>query len=230
MQITYTKIYCFPNRVVTLHALCTSLPAHVGMAATVNQFKHEFDQYFTDSKQKYHFESDIYDFFSPHAFIPSSTIIDTWAEIEVNHLAALSIIPWATRESQKIVVRGAYFGENGVMWNFGKWPSWFSSSAWGPCMGLLFFVFLNMGPYGRKNFKHLLWKYITDSLQKLHAYFKGGSQPKLYKDWWNVKFWIFANFFFFFVNIGPYGRKKNFRQHLVWKYTRDLLPQIQAYS
>ncbi len=44
-----------------------SLPAYVVMAATVNQFKHEFDQYFTYSKQKYHFESDIYEyFFLPH--------------------------------------------------------------------------------------------------------------------------------------------------------------------
>ncbi len=30
------------------------------LVATVNQFKHEFDQYFTERKQKYHFESDSY--------------------------------------------------------------------------------------------------------------------------------------------------------------------------
>ncbi len=36
-------------------------------------------------------------------------------------------------------------------------------------------------------------------------------------------------FFFFFVNMGPYGRR-NFKRHLVWKYTRDLLPKIQVYS
>ncbi len=36
----------------------------------------------------------------------------------------------------------------------------------------LFFRFVNMGPYGRKHFKrHLLWKYVTDSFPKIHAYF-----------------------------------------------------------
>ena len=34
----------------------------------------------------------------------------------------------------------------------------------------IFFLFINMGPYGRKTSKrHLIWKYITDSLQKIYA-------------------------------------------------------------
>ncbi len=40
--------YCFSNRAVTLW---NSLPTHVVMGTTVNQFKHEFDEYFTDCKQ-----------------------------------------------------------------------------------------------------------------------------------------------------------------------------------
>ena len=53
--------YCFPNRVVHVVTLWNSISTHVVMATTVNQFKHEFDQYFTDSKQKYNFESYIYE-------------------------------------------------------------------------------------------------------------------------------------------------------------------------
>ncbi len=39
---------------------------------------------------------------------------------------------------------------------------------------------------------------------KNHAYSWGGSLPKLPKDVWNFKFWIFAIFFFIFANMGPY--------------------------
>ncbi len=79
--------------------------------------------------------------------------------------------------------------ERQYMWNFGKWPSWFSSRSSRP-MGLLFLFFkilhfwLNMWPYVRKNFKrHLLWKYITDSLKKKKScIFLGRVCIKLYKN------------------------------------------------
>ena len=45
----------------------------------------------------------------------------------------------------------------------------------------------------------------------------------------NVKFWIFANFFVVFVNMGPYA-SKSFRRHLLWKNTPNLLPKIHVYS
>ncbi len=45
----------------------------------------------------------------------------------------------------------------------------------------------------------------------------------------NFKLWSFLRFFFVFVNIGPYGRK-NFKRHLLWKYTLDSLPKNHAYS
>ncbi len=68
---------------MNMYALCNSLPAHVVMIASVNQFKHEFEQYFRDSNQKYHFENDIYEyfFFPPHDLIASSTIIHLSIEV-----------------------------------------------------------------------------------------------------------------------------------------------------
>ncbi len=88
---------------------------------------------------------------------------------------------------------------------------------------IFFFVFVNMGPYGRKKVKrHLLWKYITDSLTWDHmgektsndiliestqqicpppqilAYSWEGSLPKLCKELWNFKFWIFWSFLVLF--------------------------------
>ena len=66
------------------------------------------------------------------------------------------------------------------------------------------FVLVSMGPYGSKHFKPHQWKYISHSLPPNHAYFWGGSLPKLCKELWNFKLWFF---FFVFVNLGPYGTK-----------------------
>ncbi len=49
------------------------------------------------------------------------------------------------------------------MWNFNKWPSWFSSRSSRP-MGFLFFVFLNMGP-NRKKTSNI----SSESTQQIHS-------------------------------------------------------------
>ena len=96
-----------------------------------------------------------------------------------------------------------------------------------------FFVFVNIGPYGINNFKrHLLWKDIAHSVPKIHTYVQGGSLPKLYKHWRNFKLWIFAIFFLFFflfVNMGQYGRKK-LQTTSFLKVHKRFAPKIQAYS
>ena len=61
------------------------------------------------------------------------------------------------------------------------------------------FVFVNMGPYGRKYFKRHLWKYITDSLPNIHAYSEEGSLPKCIKNCEISNFGFLATFFFFFL-------------------------------
>ncbi len=71
-----------------------------------------------------------------------------------------------------------------------------------------FFVFVKIGPYGTKNFKwHFLWKYAPDALPKNHAYSWGGSLPKLFKELWNLKFWIFAKYFSFSLTWDNMGVK-----------------------
>ena len=132
-------------------------------------------------------------------------------------------------------------------WIFCQWPSWFSSRASRP-MGLLFSVFQNFAFLIFYDFFFIcinmdgtIWekKFQTTSPLILHNRFTpknscillGGSLSTLYKDWSNFKFgfFFFANFSFILINMGPHGRKK-FKRHLVWKYTTDLLPKIQAYS
>ncbi len=63
-----------------------------------------------------------------------------------------------------------------------------------------FFVFINMGLYGRKNFKrHLLWKCTTDLLPKFMRTARKGLYQSCIKELWNFKFWIFGNFFCSFL-------------------------------
>ncbi len=60
-----------------------------------------------------------------------------------------------------------------------------------------FLIFVYMGAYGRKKFKRpLLWKYTTDSFLKImHTHSE--CLPKLFKELWHSKFWIFDNLIFF---------------------------------
>ena len=65
----------------------------------------------------------------------------------------------------------------------------------------LFFVFVNISTiiYGSKNFKRLL--------PKNHAYFRGGSLLKLFKELWNLKFWILNKYFSFSLTWDHMGVK-----------------------
>ncbi len=63
-----------------------------------------------------------------------------------------------------------------------------------------YFAYLNMGPCGNKNFKrHLLWRNTPDLLPKIHVHFLGVSLPKLLKELWNLKFWIWGIFCLVFL-------------------------------
>ncbi len=69
-----------------------------------------------------------------------------------------------------------------------------------------FFVFVNIGPYGSKNFKwHLHWKYAPDSPPKHHAHSWEGSLPKLFKELRNLTFWIFDKYFSFSLTCDHMG-------------------------
>ncbi len=59
---------------------------------------------------------------------------------------------------------------------------------------------------GEKNFKRHILSESTHLIRSRNAWILPGRfLPKLYKDSQNFKFWIFA--IFFFVNMGPYGKK-----------------------
>ena len=96
------------------------------------------------------------------------------------------------------------------------------------CFTIRFFFF-NMGPDGRRNFKwHLLWKYIIDSLQNFMHTCKEGLYQSCIKIG-KISNFGFSQFFSFSLTWNHVG-EKNFKRHLVWKYTRDLRPKNQAYS
>ena len=67
----------------------------------------------------------------------------------------------------------------------------------------ILFVFVNMGPYGSKNFKTLLLLQIAAECFQTSPEFYS---QKYVWDFWNYKNWNFNDFFFFvFVNMGPNG-------------------------
>ena len=76
-----------------------------------------------------------------------------------------------------------------------------------------FFVFVNIRPYGRKKLKrHLRRKYTSHSLQKIMHTSRKGLYQSCSR---NCEFQSgFLPFFFFFINMGPYGAK-NFKRYLL---------------
>ncbi len=75
----------------------------------------------------------------------------------------------------------------------------------------IFFAFVNMAPYGSKNFKTLLLQITFESFQNLFWIFFSVVHTR-------VLFWIFENLslrfltiFFLSVNTGPYGSKTSKR-------------------
>ncbi len=88
----------------------------------------------------------------------------------------------------------------GRFWNF--WQFFFLR---------IFFAFVNMAPYGSKNFKTLLLQITFESFQNLFWIFFSVVHTR-------VLFWIFENLslrfltiFFLSVNTGPYGSKTSKR-------------------
>ncbi len=76
---------------------------------------------------------------------------------------------------------------------------------WASCLGI-FFVFVNMGPYGSQNFKTLLLTQI--SFESFQIFSEISSQWSWQKYWFGfLKFWVFdfSGILFVFFNMGPYG-------------------------
>ncbi len=94
-----------------------------------------------------------------------------------------------------------------------------------------FFVFVNMGPYRRKNFKrHLLWKYITDLLQNIMHTSREGLYQSCIK-FGEISNFVFLHFFFFFfvfVNMGPY--EKNFPSDILSESPQQICSQKWVHS
>ncbi len=75
----------------------------------------------------------------------------------------------------------------------------------------IFFVFLNMGPYGRGNFKTLLLLQIAaERFQIFLNFLPNGPHKSTFWDFWNFENWNFNDFFFVSVNMGPY-ESSNFK-------------------
>ncbi len=91
------------------------------------------------------------------------------------------------------------------------------------------FVFANIGSHWRKNFQmtsHL--KEHNRITPRNHVYYSGGSLQNCQRIE-NFQILDSCHFFFFFVNIEPYG-KKSFKRHLLWMCTPDLFSIIHVHS
>ncbi len=91
-----------------------------------------------------------------------------------------------------------------------------------------FFVLVNMGPYGRENFKwHLLWNYITDSLQKkpVHTSKEGLQQVCINFKIGEISNFGFCQFVFVFVNIGPYNMRDKTSNDILSENTQQICSQ-----
>ena len=89
--------------------------------------------------------------------------------------------------------------------------------------------FVNMGPYGRKKSNDISSesKHHIHS-QKIMRTSRKGLYQSCSKHCEISNFGFFCQFFFVFVNMGPY-RGKSFKRHLL-NNTPDLCPKIHVYS
>ncbi len=72
----------------------------------------------------------------------------------------------------------------------------------------IFFVFVNMGPYGSKNFKTLLLLQITaESFQTFPEFSSQWSSQNYIWDFWNFENWNFNEFYLFSLTWDPMGVK-----------------------
>ena len=90
----------------------------------------------------------------------------------------------------------------------------------------IFFVFVNIGPYGRKKFQTTspLKARIRFTPQKNRHTPGEGLFQSCSK---NCEIWNFGFLLTLFANMGPYG-SKSFKGHLLWNYAPDLLPKISC--
>ncbi len=72
----------------------------------------------------------------------------------------------------------------------------------------IFFVFVNMGPYGSENFKMLLLLQIADkSFQTFPEFSSQWSSQNHVWDFWNFENWNFNKFYSFSLTWDPMGAK-----------------------
>ncbi len=86
----------------------------------------------------------------------------------------------------------------------------------------IFFMFVNIGPYGSQNFKMLLLpQSLLNSFKLCLNFLLSGSHNSTILDFWNFDFFDFSGILFVFVNMGPYG-SQNFKTLLLPHITFEL--------
>ncbi len=94
----------------------------------------------------------------------------------------------------------------------------------------IFFIFVNMGPYGSQNFKTLLLPQI--SFESFQFFSEISSQWSWQKYCFGfLKFWVFdfSGILFVFINMGPYG-SQNFKTLLLLQITFESFHPFPEFS
>ena len=71
----------------------------------------------------------------------------------------------------------------------------------------IFFICINMGPYGRQNFQTLLLQIIAESFQTFPEFSSQWSSQNRVWDFWNFEHWNFNEFYLFSLTLDPIGVK-----------------------